>query len=159
MVKLGNLPRKKMVKLDFQGFGKICFFSTVVGATVEDDAGGLKLKHDARGATEIPFWKYDKNYEEGTKKKIHSTQKKGGFSINHNVGNTFRYTPEIDSQTPKMTRHILWKPEIHVPRHHILWYPFLSNFRGCGCLFQPFQRTRPSYFPLYWLCNRDPYNG
>ena len=78
--------------------------------------------------------------------------------LNRNVGNTFRYTPEIDCQTPKMTRHTFLEARDTRSKAHHFWHPFLSNFGGCGCFFQPFQRTKPSYFPLYWLCNRDPYN-
>ena len=70
MMKLGNLPRKKMVKLDFQGFGKNMFFLNRGWLGCEDDAGGLKLKHDARGATGVRF---------GNTIKITFDPKKGGL--------------------------------------------------------------------------------
>ena len=30
---------------------------------------------------------------------------------------------------------------------------------GPGVTTQVSQQKKPSYFPLYWLVNRDPYNG
>ena len=72
MVKLGNLPRKKLVKLDFQGFGKICFFSTVVGSGVRTMREAWNWSMMPEVQKRVRFWKYDKNYQKATKK-IHST--------------------------------------------------------------------------------------
>ena len=43
------------------------------------------------------------------------------------------------------------------PRIPQSWYEGLSNGLDNQKTIEP--RKKPSYFPLYWMVNRDPYNG
>ena len=50
--------------------------------------------------------------------------------LNRNVGNTFRYTREIDSQTPKMTRHIFLEARDTCSKAHHFLVSILVKLRG-----------------------------